>query len=53
VLLVAIVATTYVIFAFIGIGSEPFVYALGLIAAGLPLYLFMRRRRRLAVPAKV
>ena len=52
VLLVAVVATLYVVYAFIGIGSEPFVYALGLIAAGLPLYIFMRRRRRLAVPVK-
>ena len=53
VLLVAAVATLYVVYAFIGIGGKPFVYALGLIAAGLPLYLFMRGRRRLAVPAKV
>jgi len=33
-----------VVYAFIGIGGAPFVYALGLIAAGLPLYFFMRRR---------
>ncbi len=52
VLLVAAVATLYVVYAFIGIGGKPFVYALGLIAAGLPLYLFMRRRRRLTVPVK-
>jgi APA family basic amino acid/polyamine antiporter len=52
VLLVAAVATFYVVYAFIGIGGEPFVYALGLIAAGLPLYLFMRRRRKVVVPIK-
>ena len=52
VLLVAVVATLYVVYAFIGIGSEPFVYALGLIAAGLPLYIFMRWRRKAAVPLK-
>lgn len=52
VLLVAVVATLYVVYAFIGIGGEPFVYALGLIAAGLPLYIFMRWRRRAAVPLK-
>jgi APA family basic amino acid/polyamine antiporter len=44
VLLVAVFATLYVVYAFIGIGGGPFVYALGLIAAGLPLYFFMRRR---------
>jgi len=44
VLPVAVFATLYVAYAFIGIGSAPFVYALGLIAAGLPLYFFMRRR---------
>jgi len=44
VLLVAVIATLYVVYAFIGIGGAPFVYALGLIAAGLPLYFFMRRR---------
>ncbi|HEV7122523.1 MAG TPA: amino acid permease [Rhodanobacter sp.] len=52
VLWVAAVATVYVVYAFVGIGGEPFVYALGLIAAGLPLYLFMRRRRRLTLPIK-
>lgn len=50
VLLVASVGVVYVVFAFVGIGGEPFVYALGLIAAGLPLYLFMRLRRRRAPP---
>ncbi|WP_426688314.1 amino acid permease [Rhodanobacter ginsengiterrae] len=46
VLLVAGVGVVYVVFAFVGIGGEPFVYALGLIAAGLPLYAFMRLRRK-------
>ncbi|MGN6707373.1 MAG: amino acid permease [Rhodanobacter sp.] len=49
VLLVAVVATLYVVYAFIGIGGAPFVYALGLIAAGLPLYFFMLRRGASAV----
>ena len=52
VLLVAVIATLYVVYAFIGLGREPFVYALGLIAAGLPLYIFMRWRRRASVPVK-
>lgn len=53
VLLVALAGTAYVIFAFIGIGREPFLLALGLGAAGLPLYVFMRRLRRKAPqPAK-
>ena len=46
VLLVAGVGAAYVVFAFVGIGGKPFVYALGLIAAGLPLYVFMRWRRK-------
>jgi len=36
--------TAYSVFAFIGMGSEPFLWALALAAAGLPLYLLMRRR---------
>jgi APA family basic amino acid/polyamine antiporter len=40
-----IVGTAYVIFAFIGLGSEPFQWSLVLGAAGLPLYWYMRRRR--------
>jgi APA family basic amino acid/polyamine antiporter len=44
VLLAAVFAMLYLAYAFIGIGGAPFVYALGLIAAGLPLYFFMRRR---------
>ncbi|MCE5233933.1 MAG: amino acid permease [Mizugakiibacter sp.] len=51
-LAVAFAGMAYVIFAFVGIGHEPFLLALGLCAAGLPLYAFMRLRRRVAAPAK-
>jgi APA family basic amino acid/polyamine antiporter len=47
-LLVAITGALFVVFAFIGIGREPFLFALGLGAAGLPLYAFMRWRRKTA-----
>jgi APA family basic amino acid/polyamine antiporter len=40
-----IVGTAYVVFAFVGLGSEPFQWSLVLGAAGLPLYWYMRRRR--------
>jgi basic amino acid/polyamine antiporter, APA family len=53
VLPVAVIGALYVVFAFVGIGHEPLVLGLGLIAAGLPLYGFMRlRRRKAAAPAK-
>jgi len=52
VLAVAVLATGYVIFAFIGTGGEPFLYALALGAAGLPLYAFMRWRRKTPLPVK-
>ncbi|MBN8713561.1 MAG: amino acid permease [Xanthomonadales bacterium] len=51
VLPVAVIAVAYVLFAFIGIGGEPFLYALGLGAVGLPLYVLMRWRRKAVVPA--
>ncbi len=35
----------YSIFAFVGLGREPFLWALALAVAGLPLYLLMRGRR--------
>ena len=46
---VALLGTAYVIFAFVGLGHEPFQLGLVLAAAGLPLYVFMRVRRRAAV----
>jgi APA family basic amino acid/polyamine antiporter len=52
VLLVASVGVVYVVFAFIGIGSRPFLYALGLCTAGLPLYVFLRLRRKTPLPIK-
>jgi APA family basic amino acid/polyamine antiporter len=52
-LLAASSSLLFVVLAFVGIGREPFVYALGLIAAGLPLYALMRLRRRADPSAKV
>ena len=49
-LAIALLGAAYVVFAFIGSGHEPSLLAMGLIAAGLPLYAFMRRRRP-AAPA--
>jgi APA family basic amino acid/polyamine antiporter len=45
-----LLGSTYVVFAFIGLGREPFVWSLVLGAAGLPLYWLMRKRRA-SVPA--
>jgi APA family basic amino acid/polyamine antiporter len=42
---VGLLGTGYVLFAFIGLGHEPFQLGLVLAAAGLPLYVFMRWRR--------
>jgi APA family basic amino acid/polyamine antiporter len=52
VLAAAVASLLFVALAFVGIGREPFLYALGLGAAGLPLYALMRLRRR-AAPAEV
>ncbi|SFN19779.1 amino acid permease [Dokdonella immobilis] len=49
----AVIGLAFVIFAFVGIGGEPFLYALGLIAAGLPLYAWMRMHRKMADPIKI
>lgn len=39
----SLLSIAFVIWAFIGMGHEPFVMALGLAAAGLPVYWFMRK----------
>jgi basic amino acid/polyamine antiporter, APA family len=44
-LVLGILGTAYTVFAFIGLGREPFLWALALGAVGLPIYLLMRRRR--------
>jgi APA family basic amino acid/polyamine antiporter len=41
-----VLGTVYSIFAFVGLGREPFLWALALAAAGLPLYALMRVRRQ-------
>jgi APA family basic amino acid/polyamine antiporter len=45
-LALGVIGTAYAVFAFIGLGSEPFLWALALAVAGVPLYAFMRHRRR-------
>ncbi|HEY0233352.1 MAG TPA: amino acid permease [Dokdonella sp.] len=47
-LLIAAIGAGYVVFAFIGLGREPFVLSLLLAAVGVPLYLAMNGRRMLA-----
>jgi len=46
VLVLGVLGTAYAIFAFIGLGGEPFAWALVLGAAGLPLYFFRRGAAR-------
>jgi APA family basic amino acid/polyamine antiporter len=48
-LVIGALGTAYALFAFIGVGGEPFLWALILAAAGLPLYL-LKRRPRARVP---
>jgi basic amino acid/polyamine antiporter, APA family len=40
-----LLGAAYSVFAFVGLGREPFMWALALAAAGLPLFLWMRERR--------
>jgi APA family basic amino acid/polyamine antiporter len=42
-LVLGVLGTVYSVFAFIGIGQEPFLWSLVLAAAGLPLYFWIRR----------
>jgi len=42
---IGLLGAAYTVFAFVGLGHEPFVLGLALAAMGLPLYLFMRWRR--------
>jgi APA family basic amino acid/polyamine antiporter len=41
-----LLGTTYSVFAFVGLGREPFLWAIVLGVAGVPVYLLMRLRRR-------
>ena len=45
VLVLGVIGTAYSIFAFVGLGHEPFLWSLVLGAAGLPVYWGVRRRR--------
>jgi APA family basic amino acid/polyamine antiporter len=44
-LILGVLGTAYVVFAFVGMGSEPFWWALALAVAGAPIYLLMRWSR--------
>ncbi len=44
-LILGVLGAAYSVFAFIGMGSEPFMWALALAAAGVPIYLLMRWHR--------
>jgi len=44
VLVLGVLGTAYSIFAFVGLGREPFLWSLALAAAGLPIYVLMRKR---------
>jgi APA family basic amino acid/polyamine antiporter len=44
-LVLGLLGAAYSVFALIGLGREPFLWALALGAAGLPLYFFSSRRR--------
>lgn len=41
-----LLGTAYAVFAFIGLGQEPFLWSLALAAAGVPVYAWMRHRQR-------
>ncbi|WP_310467382.1 amino acid permease [Sphingomonas sp.] len=44
-LALGLLGTAYAVFAFIGVGGEPFLWALALAAIGMLVYLLMRRHR--------
>lgn len=44
---IAVIGVLFVIFAFVGAGREPSLYALALVAMGLPLHALRRRNRRI------
>lgn len=43
--MIFLICLIYVIFALCGLGFEPFLLALALASAGLPLYVLMRLRK--------
>ena len=52
-LVLGVLGTAYTIFAFVGLGREPFLWALVLGAVGLPFYFLMQRRRATIAPGLV
>ncbi len=55
VLVLGVLGTAYSIFAFVGLGREPFLWSLVLAGAGLPLYAMMlaKRKRSVVDPARL
>jgi APA family basic amino acid/polyamine antiporter len=49
-LALGVLGTAYSVFAFVGLGQEPFLWALVLGVAGLPFYFAIRRRRAAGMP---
>jgi basic amino acid/polyamine antiporter, APA family len=47
----ALLATCYCVWVFIGIGTRPLLYAVGLIAAGVPVYWWYAHLQRVPQPA--
>jgi basic amino acid/polyamine antiporter, APA family len=45
-----LLGTAYSVFAFVGLGHEPFLWSIVLGVAGLPVYLLMRLRQKTDVP---
>ena len=45
-LVLGILGSAYTVFAFFGMGREPFVWGMALAAAGVPFYALLRARRQ-------
>jgi APA family basic amino acid/polyamine antiporter len=46
-LVLGVIGSAYTVFAFFGMGREPFLWGLALAAVGVPLFAWLRRRRAL------
>ena len=44
-IVLGVLGSAYSVFAFFGMGREPFLWGLALAAAGVPVYAYLRRSR--------